>query len=759
MSRRFGILSVILISHVLVLCSEPERKPFPPPRHEIGGAEPTFDDYVGSGVCRECHREEYDLWKDSTHGRAGGPANSETVIGRFDGRVLRFKDARVTPFIGKNDAYLFAVEPSGFSRKLLRADLVVGGGHMEGGGTQTYFSQFADGTIRFLPFDFIRKESLWFGETKHARGWIPINEELSIADLSEWPPSRILGAEPHFNNCQECHGSQIQTRYDVEKKRYVTQFKSLSINCESCHGPGKRHVELARSGKMFDLQDIGLKALSTLSKDESLEVCFRCHALKDVLEPGYLPGKDLNLYYALRFPMLGENPYHPDGRVRAFGYQQNHLYSDCYLNGSMTCVDCHEPHSQFYRDVNGLALAGRFDNGQCTGCHASKAQVAEGHAHHKPDSPGSLCTSCHMPYLQHKAMGPRLRFARSDHTIPIPRPEFDAKLGIKNACKKCHQDRSIAWLQAKTEAWYGRIKPHKQIVTNLMQAQRGTNRRDAASLLFADSTSHAMAQVAGLSFFIRKFLTPNLPELEPEIIGELKNLSHAQDLDLRALALAALHFSLDQSPDVHDYLVTRLSALGSEEMAIRKRWSVALAYLAKGYREKGELADAILVYNKALEIKPNDVDVLVNLGIAYRDKQVFDRAIGCFRQALAMRAQDSMIWVNLGLVYQRLGDAGAAMTAYKKGVDSNPWNAKAHFNLGNHFYRSNDLQPAIASYHKAIEIDPGLAQGYFNLARAYIKTRDLQKALASVRAGLLFDPDNRTARQMLKDLEAFFSNR
>ncbi len=65
---------------------------------------------------------------------------------------------------------------------------------MEIGGTQSYFSEFTDGTLRFLPFDFIREEKLWFGHIRNHRGWLPLNENLSITDLIEWPPSRILGS-------------------------------------------------------------------------------------------------------------------------------------------------------------------------------------------------------------------------------------------------------------------------------------------------------------------------------------------------------------------------------------------------------------------------------------------------------------------------------------------------------------------------------------------------------------------------------------
>ncbi|MGH7455043.1 MAG: multiheme c-type cytochrome, partial [bacterium] len=461
--------------------------------------EPAFEDFVGSEACASCHQEQYDLWKNSTHGRAGGPPTLQTVIGQFDGKPRRFKDAVVTPAI-KNQKYIFTIEQEGFSKKVFQVDAVIGGGHLQGGGTQTYFSRFPDGTLRFLPFDFIRREKIWFGETKGQRGWIPISEELSITDLSEWPPSRILGAEENLTNCQECHGSQIQTTYDAQAKKYVTQYKSLSINCESCHGPGKRHIELAKSGNIENAPDIGMKSLATLTKDQSLEICFRCHTLKDVIQPGYLPGKNLQAYYSLKFPILGENPYHPDGRTRAFAYQEGHLYSDCYLNGSMTCVNCHDPHSQTYRDINGVKLNGRFDNGQCTGCHASKAQSPEQHSHHKKDSPGNLCTSCHTPYLQHPAMGNRLRFARSDHTISIPRPEFDGKQGIENACAKCHTDKTTAWLQSKTVEWFGEIKPHKPIVTGLLQAQNVKDRKSVAALVLDDAANHPMAQVAGLCY-------------------------------------------------------------------------------------------------------------------------------------------------------------------------------------------------------------------------------------------------------------------
>src|SRR5204863_8367087 len=130
--------------------------------------------------------------------------------------------------------------------------------------------------------------------------------------------------------------------------------------------------------------DLGMEPLGTLSKEDSVTLCLQCHATKEVLrEDPYMPGAPLEDYFSLKLPLLGQNPYHVDGRIRSFSYQGNHLFSDCYRNGSMTCVDCHDPHGQGYRDNFGRELPGRFDNGQCTGCHASKAATPALHSHHK----------------------------------------------------------------------------------------------------------------------------------------------------------------------------------------------------------------------------------------------------------------------------------------------------------------------------------------------------------------------------------------
>ncbi|MYE15930.1 MAG: hypothetical protein F4Y07_05555, partial [Gemmatimonadetes bacterium] len=138
-----------------------------------------------------------------------------------------------------------------------------------------------------------------------------------------------------------------------------------------------------------EFADIGLPSRVTDSVEESLDACFSCHALGDVITEGYLPGARLADYRALKLPILGDDPYLPDGRVRTFAYQGTHLSSSCYVDGNMTCVSCHEPHGLGYWDINRSPLASETDDRQCTSCHAPKANDPQPHTNHPADTPAA----------------------------------------------------------------------------------------------------------------------------------------------------------------------------------------------------------------------------------------------------------------------------------------------------------------------------------------------------------------------------------
>lgn len=709
-------------------------------------------DFTGAEACASCHAEQYRAWASSTHGRAGGAPGPNVVIAPFDGRVIRFADAAVIPRI-RGDTYEFVVRQDGFPEATYRVDGVIGGAHMIGGGTQGFISRRDDGTQRFLPWDWSGAESKWFCNTgsRTDRGWEPIVPGMRLADCGDWPPLRPIGTVDRFANCQECHGSQILTEL-APGEGFETTYTTLQVNCESCHGPGRRHVEMASRGELGADGDIGIRSLAYLDKDESLEVCFQCHALKDVIKEGYLPGESLDAYYALKFPILGDQPYTTDGRPRTFAYQANHLASECYLLGPMDCVSCHEPHGQGYWDIDREPLASPFDDAQCTSCHPSKMLDVEAHTFHAPGSDGSKCVSCHMPYLQHPEVGDGVRFARSDHTIAVPRPVSDSDIGIEDACVQCHEDRTPLQLQSQVRSWWGEPKPRRPIIEGMSSEFRARNVEEAASLLLHPEETDPLMQFQGLSRLLTGYLHPDMADLPDDVLARLEALAENPDLDVRSLALASLHWTRGDDPAVRALLVQALSSAAADE-PLRGRWELALGFLGDRARDDSDFAVGKAAYRKALEIRPGDPRVLHALGQLHNRAGEWPEAIETIRQSLAADPNQPLAWVNLGIALSGNGDPRGARDAYGEAIRLNPHEAVAWFNLGNTEQQSGRMADAATAYERAVQADPGLGIAHFELARTYIRLERFAEALPEARRAVEFMPDHQSSRQMLADLE------
>lgn len=691
---------------------------------------PAANDFTGAESCASCHQAQFAVWSKSTHGRAGGSA-AERAIAPFSGE-LRFANARVQPRVRAGN-YEFLIKQPGEPTVTLTVDGVVGGGHIYGGGTQAYFTRRSDGTMRMIPFEWSRQNRVWFCNTnsRSGRGWAPITPSMRIEECGDWPPTRVLGDVPRFGNCQSCHASQATAVVDTARGGYATSFTSLAINCESCHGPGKKHVELARANRLGN--DIGFASLATLDKDASVKTCYQCHSIKDQLRDGYRSGSPLESHYSLKLPLLGDDaPLFPDGRIRTFAYQEGHSYSDCYLNGGMTCVSCHDPHGQAYRSVTGEPLAGRFDDRQCTSCHLSKAEQPRAHTKH---SASVTCTSCHMPSRQEPDTRASARafagtnvvqYQRSDHTISIPRPQLDSALRFVSACASCHATMTTSQQVAQIRSWWGDVKPFQS---------KPYARFDSLGRILANAT----------------------PDLELPITSHQSLVTNLQspDLDTRAVALATLHLTEGEKRSTRrvlaDALASRANA-GDLQFDLRSRWAIALAYMGDQYASQGRIENATIAYRRAVEVRPSSARLYLSRANAQRDARDFAGAFASYRRSLELDPRSSIAWVNYATALNAAGDTASAIDALGRATRINPGEPLAWFNLGNIRMLRGDLDSAAILYRRVVELDASIALAHFQLARVSLLRRDEPSALKSLRRGLAFDSSDASAREMARVL-------
>ncbi|HEY9789111.1 MAG TPA: tetratricopeptide repeat protein [Candidatus Obscuribacterales bacterium] len=87
------------------------------------------------------------------------------------------------------------------------------------------------------------------------------------------------------------------------------------------------------------------------------------------------------------------------------------------------------------------------------------------------------------------------------------------------------------------------------------------------------------------------------------------------------------------------------------------------------YQSHGQLVKAIDMYQKAIDINPQDASSHNNLGLALKDMDLLDDAEGHLRAAIQLKPEDANYEYNLGIVLMRKSNLEGAEGAFQKAID------------------------------------------------------------------------------------------
>jgi protein O-mannosyl-transferase len=122
--------------------------------------------------------------------------------------------------------------------------------------------------------------------------------------------------------------------------------------------------------------------------------------------------------------------------------------------------------------------------------------------------------------------------------------------------------------------------------------------------------------------------------------------------------------------------------------------------------EKGDLDDAILKYQRALELHPNYPEALYNLGSALLQKDKPGEAIQLCEKALRLQPNDPDAHVVLGNAFMAQRDVDRAIHHYRQALAIRPDDSNAHHNLGVALEEKGERQQAAHEFEKAGEVTP-----------------------------------------------------
>ena len=107
-----------------------------------------------------------------------------------------------------------------------------------------------------------------------------------------------------------------------------------------------------------------------------------------------------------------------------------------------------------------------------------------------------------------------------------------------------------------------------------------------------------------------------------------------------------------------------------------------------------KLEDACIIFGKILEINPQDVDSLINLGIAYYELNKFDQALNYLNQAKDLNNRKDEVYFILALISEKNKNTENAIFNYNESIKYNSNNSDALINLGNIYLQNNNYDNA-----------------------------------------------------------------
>lgn len=133
----------------------------------------------------------------------------------------------------------------------------------------------------------------------------------------------------------------------------------------------------------------------------------------------------------------------------------------------------------------------------------------------------------------------------------------------------------------------------------------------------------------------------------------------------------------------------------------------ALNNLGILYRLRGEYEDSARCLDKALEQSPDRADILYNKGNLAKAMGRFNEAIKDYNQVIRMASSFTAAYNNLGTIYMSREDYKEAAEAYDQGLLQDPLNASLLYNRGVLYQTLEKWDKAEEYFSRALESKPG----------------------------------------------------
>jgi len=178
--------------------------------------------------------------------------------------------------------------------------------------------------------------------------------------------------------------------------------------------------------------------------------------------------------------------------------------------------------------------------------------------------------------------------------------------------------------------------------------------------------------------------------------------------------------------------------------------------LANFYRMSNDLGKAIKYAWRAMELKKDFRDAYDLVGNIFFRLEDYENAILAYQKVMDIGPRDAVGYYNLACVYSAMEDLDNAEESWKNAISREnvrtvrkkekasedeltrtvtvfkaSVSAKAHDGLGRLYLQRNQSEKALEHFEKAVEIEPGKPELYYEIGKIYLDQKNTKKAIYS----------------------------
>lgn len=588
----------------------------------------------------------------------------------------------------------------GFDRKQTnidekQVDYVVGSGNH----SRTYLHLTSQNTLQVLPLS-------WYAEKG---GYWDMSPGY---DQPDYPGS----VRPVHYECMFCHNAypKIPEQLEHAGSTEMTFARPIpeGIDCQRCHGPGQRHVNLASAGGSAERIRAAIVNPKRLPPDREFEVCLQCHLETTNIDLphsirrfdrkpfSYQPGQPLG-NFMIAFDRPGGNNDRFEIAHGAYRLRE----SQCFLKsaGKLRCTACHDPH-----DIpRGPAATARY-NSVCENCHAATIQTAAA-----PHARGADCTGCHMPKRRTDDV---VHVVMTDHLIQRRKPAGDLL-----APKPEIGDSPATRYRGDVVPDYPAPLPDTPDNALYVATAQVRNQRNL---------DKGLPQLAGLldrqhppqaGFYAELGLGYAAAQKFEQAIPYFEESARREPTGFRLVQLGNAQMEARQFPQAESTLRRAITVAPDYAMA----WGTlgwVLWQQDKGAEARADLEKGVGLDPELPELRNNLASVEWGTGDQAAAEQQY-------REALRIQPGVAEWRLNLARVLATRGETPEARFQFEQAIRLKPDFAEARLDYGRLLGGQNDLRGAIREFEAAVRLQQDLWRAHFELGMALGQSGDPRRAI------------------------------